>query len=110
MRSSSTPSAYVRRTDFPPTFAWKERGSTPEPESRTETRIGRPILSSWSRSRIDGGDVSFTQKRNAKAPGFAPVGVSKTNSYVPGSGSTAPTTGSAWSKPWYGFRLAGIPV
>ena len=56
--------------DFPPIFAWNDRGSTPEPESRTARRIGRPIVTLRSRSRIDGGDVSLTQKRNVKAPGL----------------------------------------
>ena len=44
------------------------------------TRRGRPILALWARIRIDGAFLSSTQKRNVKAPGLAPVGVSNTKS------------------------------
>src|SRR5262249_42102242 len=108
--SRSTPFAYVRRPDLPPTLAWSERGSTPQPEARTGTPVGRPILSPCGGSRVEGGGGAVTHERNANAPGLSCGGVSKTKSYVPGSGSTAPTTGSARSNPWYGSRLAGIPV
>ena len=73
----------------------------------TPKRIVRPMLLS---ERIAGGAVSFTQKRNVYLPGFAPAGVSKTKSYAPGAGRTAPTTGTTRPKPAYGFRSTGMPV
>src|SRR5215469_4867157 len=61
----STPFEYaslLNRTGAPLSLTPNDRGSTPEPASWTAKRIGRPEIGRRSSRRIEGGDVSFTQK------------------------------------------------
>ena len=57
-----------------------------------------------------GGVTSFTQKRNVYGPVGVPAVVSKTTSYVPAPGRTAPATGrGAPKESTYGLITSGRP-
>src|SRR5262249_57855602 len=81
----------------------------PAPASVADTEIapdGAPLSSASF-----GGVVSLTQNRNANGPAAVFERLSKTTSYQPGSGSTAPAIGRNSSKrPMYGLIPCGSPA
>ena len=64
----------------PATVASIDSGSTPEPESASETRSVPPLCTDPVSNLAAGGVVSSTQKRNENGPERAADGVSKTTS------------------------------
>src|SRR5439155_2165440 len=93
---------------WPSTVAETECGSTPDPVSLTATTTE---LRFAEMRRRRGGVVSFFQNRNWNGPAAAAERESKTMSYVPGAGNTAPATGRAWPNVFrYGFSVCGSPA